>query len=69
MTTAEIADLRTRRRALVRRLRADGLSLREIARQVGVSHPTVLADLAATEPDQEDTHERFNGTAAAEWRL
>lgn len=42
-----IATQRTRRRRRVAAMRADGVSVRAIAAELGVSHPTVLRDLRA----------------------
>lgn len=41
----QLAQIRRWRRAKAEDLRAQGLSYRQIAARLGVSHPTVLADL------------------------
>lgn len=41
----QLAQVRQRRRAKAEKLRDQGLSYRQIANRLGVSHPTVLADL------------------------
>ena len=51
---AEMADVRARRRELVGRLHDQGLSARAIADKVGVTHPTVTADLALVRPSGDD---------------
>lgn len=41
----QLASLRAERAELAKAMRAEGLSLRAIADELGVSHPTVIADL------------------------
>lgn len=77
MTAPEFEALRERRRELAHRLRADGLSLRAIADQLGVSHPTVIDDLrgpamtaptaaapAAARPRRDEIEYRLTGLFA-----
>jgi hypothetical protein len=45
MTVPEFAELRAQRREAAVQLRAQGMPVREIAGRLGVSHPTVIADL------------------------
>lgn len=67
-----VAAVRKRRARAAGRLRDQGLTLRQIAEALGVTHPTVLADLASLprfpydDPDEEsddddDATIRFHG--------
>lgn len=49
---AAVAELRERRRERALELRSEGLSARDIAAKLGVSHPTVLADLSGEQAEQ-----------------
>lgn len=50
----QLAQVRQRRRAKAEKLREQGLSYRQIANRLGVSHPTVLEDLRVEQLRRED---------------
>lgn len=50
----QLAQVRQRRREQAERLRDQGLSYRQIAARLGVSHPTVLEDLRVEQLRRED---------------